>query len=471
MRRYAPWRQLANLSSLQGRMTLGIAGFFLVGLGSIALWTNWQMQQILIVTHKQQIEYLAGRFPRDVELYSEMLPLEVGLQRTIDSLSTPSLLIWVKQPNGKIVAESAAFKISSTLSMALMSLTEMPIRAELYPVRDRYLVLCGQPLTVRGVALGQVYIAQDVTPDQLRLMAGVRSLILISLLTIGGTTLAIALYIRQSLQPLRQISQLAGAISAKDLGQAKLQLSHAPDEVRELAQTFEHMLSRLSEAWEQQQQFVGNISHELRTPLTIVLGYLQSLLRRSSNFSPTQQEALETAVAETERTVRLLEDLLALARVDSGYMHYHLEPVALNSLIWEIAGMAERFSNRQIEVTASVEDIWITVDRDRLQQVFINLIDNAVKYSHPDQPIGVTLTHTEQQVEIAIGDRGCGIPLNQQSRIFERFYRADAARSRSTGGVGLGLSIVKTLVEGMGGQVRVRSQPDQGSTFTVIFPL
>jgi len=263
---------------------------------------------------------------------------------------------------------------------------------------------------------------------------------------------------------------MAGAISAEDLSQAKLQLSHAPSEVKALAQTFNHMLLRLSEAWEQQRQFVSNVSHELRTPLTVVLGYLHSVLRRSNQLNDYQKEALETAAAEAERTVHLLQDLLDLARADSGYMHYHVEPVMLNGLVAEVASMAEKFSNRFIQVEAS-KPVEALADRDRLKQVLINVVDNAVKYSELDQAIELRVERLEQQAMIQIRDRGVGIPLQDQSRIFERFYRVDEARARSTGGHGLGLAIVKTLVEGMGGSVTVRSKPGEGSVFTITLPL
>jgi signal transduction histidine kinase len=165
----------------------------------------------------------------------------------------------------------------------------------------------------------------------------------------------------------------------------------------------------------------------------------------------------------------LLQDLLDLARADSGYAHYYLEPVVLNDLASEVLGMAEKFSNRAIQVEATGK-VTAIVDRDRLKQVLINLIDNAVKYSEPDQTITLSLEQTDHHATIQVGDRGVGIPLQDQSRIFERFYRVDEARARATGGHGLGLAIVKTLVEGMNGSITVRSKPGEGSVFAIVLP-
>ena len=462
-------RRHLDPSSLQLRLTLEITALSVLGLGSVAVWTSWKMQQILIATHMQNVEYIAARFPRDVELYSEMLPIKTGLQKTVDNVSVPGLLIWVKGSDGQLLGQSVGLNASFVPKAQLMSLAEMPPKPQVHQVGERYLVLYQSPVIIKGTLLGKVYMAEDVTDDQRQLITATRSLAIVCILAIIVMMGAIALRIRRSLQPLQEMSQMAGAISAKDLSKRQLQLSHAPSEVRELAQTFNMMLSRLSDAWEQQRQFVSNVSHELRTPLTVVLGYLQSLLRRGTNFNDYQREALETAASEADRTVRLLEDLLDLARADSGYTHFHLESVRLNDLVVEVANMAQKFSNRLITVTTTA-DVEVIADRDRLKQVLINLIDNAVKYSAPEQPIVLKLERVDRQAIIQVCDYGIGIELQNQSRIFDRFYRVDEARSSSTGGQGLGLAIVKTLLEGMRGSITVRSKPGEGSTFTIILP-
>ena len=456
--------------SLQTRLTVGIAAFSTLGLGSVTIWTSWQMQKILIGSHKQSIEYIAERLPLDVE-YRQMWPIETGLVKAIDNLTTAQTLLWVKRPNGTIAAKSAALNIPANRTAAdLMSLTQMPLKAQIYVVNGRYFVVCSNLLQIEGKALGQLFVAQDVSHDQIMFLTMIRSLGIASLLSLLAMTVAIAFYIQRSLQPLRQISHLAGTISASDLSQARLHLNHAPTEVRELARMCNMMLDRLSEAWEQQRQFVGNVSHELRTPLTIVHGYLQSVLRRETNLTEAQREALETAAEEADRTIRLLQDLLELARADTGHLHLHMESLVLNELVVEVAGMAQQYSNRVIMIEAVTDSISVKADRNRLKQVLLNLIDNAVKYSEPTQPVTLKLDELGEQVIIQVCDQGFGIPLQHQSRIFERFYRVDEARARSTGGYGLGLSIVKTLVDGMGGNVTVRSKLGEGSTFTVTLP-
>ncbi|MGF1482250.1 MAG: sensor histidine kinase [Cyanophyceae cyanobacterium] len=460
------WRQIDS-SSLRVNLTVGIAAVSAIGLGSVAIWTSLRMQHILISTQKENVRYIADRFPHDVEIYIEMVSLRAAVQRAIDNLTSGNTVLWVKAPDGEIIARSAALAVDSNES-ALLSVSHVPPYLEVEVVNGRSWLLCVASLEVDGANLGRFYIARDVTNDQIMFSDLILNLSIASLIAIVCMTVAIALYIRKSLQPLHKISQLTQMISAERLGEAHIQLENAPSEVRELAQTVDSMLVRLSEAWEHQRQLVSNVSHELRTPLTIVSGYLQSTLRRGDNLTETQRESLEMSASEAQRTIQLLQDLLDLARAESGRMHLTLQPLEINQIVAEVAQAAKQYSDRPIKVEISPHPIWVKVDGNRLKQVLLNLVDNAVKYSDL-QPITVKLAEADKTAIVQVCDRGVGIALAQQARIFERFYRVDEARNRA-GGTGLGLSIVKVLVEGMGGTVAVRSQLGEGSTFTVTFP-
>jgi signal transduction histidine kinase len=450
--------------SLRVRLTLGVAIVSALGLGSVAIWMSWKMQQILVTTHKQTIQYIAARFPHDVEIYSEMVPLETGLQKAIDHLTENNTLLWVENPQNKIIAKSVNF------NPQLLSLKNVPPSPEVHQINQRYWLLCATELKVKNTDLGKFYIAQNITGEQVMFLSLFRSLGLATIVAIALMVVAIAFYIKQSLQPLQKISKLAQKISVDQLKEYPIDLGNAPSEVQELAQTLEQMLLRLSESWENQRQLLSNVSHELRTPLTIVSGYIQSTLRRGNNLTEIQKEALKIAASEAERTGQLLQDLLDLARADSGRIHLQMERIIVNDLVIEIVAMAKKYSNRIIELESMAKPLAIKVDPHRFKQILLNLIDNAVKYSPPEEPVTVKIKAAEGAI-IEVCDRGIGIPLAQQTRIFERFYRVDEARARSSGGTGLGLSIVKTLVEAMEGKIYVRSQPEKGSTFTITFPL
>jgi heavy metal sensor kinase len=462
--------QKIDLFSLRVRLTLGIAAFSALGLTSLAIWTSWKIQQILIDGNKHKIAQIANRLPHDVQIYSEMMSPEAGLQKAIGGFTNTDTFIWIKSPDHKILSKSTNWnQLSDATSNELMSLTEMSIKPKVEKVKQRYFVLCGGSLQLQGKAL-KLFVVQDVTREQTMFLAMVQSLAIGSILIVMVISVAIALYIKYALKPLLQLSQMAEVISAADLPEAKLYIDQAPTEVKELAQTFNMLLSRLSQSWEKERQFVSNVSHELRTPLTIVHGYLQSVLRRQTNLTATQQEALETAASEAERTIHLLEDLLDLARADSGYLHFSMKTCVLNELVVEVVGMSQKYSDRTIIIELITQPIEVKTDYNRLKQVLLNLIDNAVKYSDADTPITLNLSQQNEEAIIQVCDQGYGIPLQHQSRIFERFYRVDEARTRSTGGCGLGLSIVKTIVESMGGSVTVRSKLGEGSIFTITLP-
>jgi signal transduction histidine kinase len=167
----------------------------------------------------------------------------------------------------------------------------------------------------------------------------------------------------------------------------------------------------------------------------------------------------------------MLQDLLDLSRADSGHLHFRSHPIILNTLVTEVAAMSHQVSDRKITLLLTDENVVICGDQERLQQVLINLLDNAIKYSAPEQPVDLILEKQASSALIRVRDRGIGIPLSYQNRIFERFYRVDESMTRSRDGTGLGLAIAKSLIEGMDGRITLRSQPGQGSTFTITLPL
>ena len=458
-------RNKFDSSSLRVRLTVGMALFSAIGLGSLAIWTGMRMQHILVVTHKENIKYIAERFPQDVKIYTEMATLPAATQKAIDNLASKDKLLWVKTNSGKVTALAADLE-KDGIGETLLPLKDVPPIPQVRDLNGSYWLMCATPLKVNDQYLGDLFIAQDITKDQVMFLNLMRSLSIATFIMIGVMTLTIANYINYLIRPLKRISQLTENVSADKLSEAHIHLENAPSEVRELAETFDEMLVRLSEAWEHQRELLSNVSHELRTPLTIISGYLQSTLRRGDNLTEIQREALTTASSEADRTVQLLQDLLDLARADSGRMHFKLESVIVNDLIEEVVGMTKQYSNHHINIELPHQLVQVKADANRLKQVLLNLIDNAVKYSDREQAIQIKVEQQRQQTIIQVCDRGLGIPLQQQNRIFERFYRVDEARNRS-GGTGLGLSIVKTLVEGMGGSISVRSQIGEGSIFTV----
>ena len=457
---------------IQFRLTAGMVLASILGFGGMTAWSNFRMQQILIQGHKENAMEVAERFGQDVAWMDEDLPSKMALEKVINYRSTPDTAIWIRSPEGDLVAKSDTLTMGSWqkdgLAENVLELSAVPNLSSVN-IQGRQLIVCISPLEVNGNLLGDLFIIDDITQNQRSFATVTKDLTLASIFVIGLSTIVIAIYVRQSIKPVCKMNELAANVSPDNLANAHLEFDQAPTEVRDLAQAFNMMLGRLSAAWDQQRRFVSDVSHELRTPLTLVHGYLQSTLRRCNTLTEPQREGLEIAATEADRTIRLLQDLLDLARADGGHMRFHIERVPIKELIIETIEMC-RYSSDRVQADIQTAGIDARADRNRLKQVLINLVDNAVKYSDPSTTVTVRLTLEGEWAVIQICDRGRGIPMADLAQIFEPFYRVDEDRSRATGGTGLGLSIVKTLVEGMRGKIKVQSKPGEGSIFTVSLP-
>lgn len=234
-----------------------------------------------------------------------------------------------------------------------------------------------------------------------------------------------------------------------------------------------HDLTRIRQLESVRQEFVANVSHELRTPLSLIKSATETLLDGGKNDPAALSRFLEIIDKHANRLTLLIDDLLLLSTLDSGRMQLHLQPVSLRLAVQEaIDDLQQRAAARTATIKNEVPgSIIVQADADRLRQLVSNLLDNAIKYGRAGGAVTVSgRALSDSQVEFGIRDDGPGIPIEAQLRIFERFYRADKARSREQGGTGLGLAIVKHIVLAHGGEVRVESQPGAGAEFLVTLP-
>ncbi|MGD1855564.1 MAG: sensor histidine kinase [Leptolyngbyaceae cyanobacterium] len=458
--------------SIQFRLTAGMVLASILGFGGMTAWGNFRMQQILIQGHKESAIEVAERFGQDVAWMDETMPSTMALEKVINYRSTPDAAIWIRSPDGDVIAQSDTLDMGSWQKSGLaQEVLALPATPQLSSVsiQGRQLIVCISPLEVNGNLIGDLFIIDDITQNQRSFATVTQDLTLASIFVIGLSAIVIALYVRQSIRPIRKMNEVAANVSSDNLADAHLEFEKAPTEMQDLAQAFNMMLGRLSSSWEQQRRFVSDVSHELRTPLTLVHGYLQSTLRRGHSLTEPQREGLEIAASEADRTIRMLQDLLDLARADGGHIRFHIERVPLKDIILETIDMC-RYSSDRVKADIQTAGFNARADRNRLKQVLINLIDNAVKYSEDDTVVTVRLKQEGEWAIIQICDRGRGIPATDLTQIFEPFYRVDEDRCRATGGTGLGLSIVKTLVEGMRGKIKVQSKLGEGTIFTVSLP-
>jgi two-component system phosphate regulon sensor histidine kinase PhoR len=218
--------------------------------------------------------------------------------------------------------------------------------------------------------------------------------------------------------------------------------------------------------------FIANVSHELRTPLTSIQGYAETLLD-SAPPSDHVHEFLEIIRKNAARMSRLTEDLLTLARVESGEQRFDVQPSRPSDLLHEVVQSFSKIAQAQgieLVVENGVEG-QVSADREALHQVFSNLVDNALKYATSGRKIVVGARPKGQAVEFYVQDFGPGIPSEHLPRLFERFYRVDKARSRESGGTGLGLAIAKHIILAHGGTIRAESELNHGSTFLFTVPM
>ena len=476
--------------SLQTRLTAGVVLTSLVGIGTVTAWMSWRMQRIVLDSHRQRTALVADRLQEDVRYYSTMMPPQEALAKVIDHRATGDLAIWVDGAGGDRLAQSETLTMGSWqtagVSQALVN-TPIPMGVEIMPMASWRLVVCAEPLEVAGLPAATLYIANDITAEYQGLQRLMRMLLLTSLGLISLLAAAFALYIRRALSPMRQLNRLASQVTADTLDQP-LNLEAAPTELQELVRTYNLMLARLAKAWGQQKRLVNDVSHELRTPLSLVQGYLESTLRRGHNLTAAQREGLEIAAAEADRTARLLNEILALARLGNGPGAINLSPADLSEIIYEAVALATKGQPShppnqletptaatqlqpvtQIEVVAP--SMVASVDHQKLLTVLVELIDNALRHGTPQQPVQVSLTSQGSWATVRVQDHGPGIPAQCQGDIFDPFYRVDETRSRLSGGTGLGLTLVRSLVEAMGGSITVESQPHQGSVFILRIPI
>ena len=231
-------------------------------------------------------------------------------------------------------------------------------------------------------------------------------------------------------------------------------------------------ITRIKQLEEMRKEFVANVSHELKTPVTSIMGYVETLRGGALSYPEKAEEFLEVMYRQTRNLTALIDDLLTLSRVEDGRRRFHKERFPLVDLLSSAVSVCRqkaRKKNMEIEVDCTTE-AGLLAHPVLLEQAVTNLINNAVKYTPENTKITVKGYSRDNQIFIDVIDQGQGIPLADQERIFERFYRVDKARSRDMGGTGLGLAIVKHIAQVHGGSVSLKSREGEGCTFTITLP-
>ena len=338
----------------------------------------------------------------------------------------------------------------------------VPLRVFSRPIFD--------PLT--GQLLGTIQAVQPLSSTG-KTLRTVRLLFMTGL-GFGLLIAAVGAYILsgRSLRPLTGITNTARRIGrSRDLSE-RLELPSSNDEVQDLVETFNSMLDRLDDAFTAERRFVSDASHELRTPLTALRGNAEILLRQIEVGSVDMTDAAEILTDirdESERMGRLVQNLLTLARADVGWRP-DLEPVQLDQIALDSARLATRISSTH-ELNVEIEDeVDVIGNADQLKQLMIILLDNAFTYTPDGSAVSLVVTSHDDKAEILVHDSGPGIPPEQLERIFDRFFRGEAARDRRAAGAGLGLAIARWIVDCHNGSIDATSVVGIGTTVIVSLP-
>ncbi|CAG0932018.1 two-component system, OmpR family, sensor histidine kinase ResE [Thermoflexales bacterium] len=327
------------------------------------------------------------------------------------------------------------------------------------------------PVLSNGQTMGVVYLSQSIR-DVLTVLDDLRSRLLLSTLIALALSVFVGWWLSSRItHPVQQLNAAAEAVAEGRFDQA-VQI-RSRDELGRLGQTFNDMTTRLQAARQMQVDFVADVSHELRTPLTSIKGTIETLREGAVNDLEVRDRFLETVEAETDRLIRLVNDLLVLSRADSAALNLSRKPTDIGDLV---RALADRLTEHarvldltiQVEIDPDVPPAW--ADADRIEQVLRNLLDNALKYSRPQGTITLRVAITEDdEVLVEVQDEGIGIPASELPRLGQRFYRADKARAR--GGHGLGLAIAQSLIQAHGGELWLESEEGVGTTAGFTLPI
>lgn len=374
--------------------------------------------------------------------------------------------VWDKE--GRLISSSLdKDEFSDALDInGLMAPSSNYENVDYHAVNMRVLSL---PLAVGGRAAGTMQVATSLTLIDVLKQDLLYILVMTALFAIIVATLGSWLTIERSLAPLDSVVETAEQINRADDLSRRIPYNNLPnDEVGQLVLTFNKTLERLESIFTSQQRFLADVSHELRTPLTVIKGNL-GLMRR---MNTVDEETLLSIDEETNRLTRLVGDLLLLAQAETGKLPLQKDPLELDSLVFEVLQEMHVLAGDKVSLKLEeIDQIQVLGDRDKLKQVLLNLVSNAIQYTPEGGEITLGLSKVGKKARLTISDTGPGIPAEDLSHIFERFYRAEKSRTRSkSAGFGLGLSIAYWIVRNHEGEITVESEEGEGTFFEILLP-
>ena len=409
---------------------------------------------------------ILAQIDRDLAALATEVVQPGSLPEVLETFETASTLVIVADENGEIVARSR----NLTMFNDLLDPNADPFTESFGVVQhgNTQLRVYTVPLPDTEGQGTHFYLQVARLLDTYEHLNRVSLTALLMGFAAATTSLFVAVLLTPGLfKPLEDIATVARQITRADDLSRRVPYANRPDEIGDLARAFNQTLERLERLFRTQQRLLADVSHELRTPLTTMRGNLD-LIERMGEADP---ESISAIQLEIERMTRLVGDLLLLARADSGGLPLERKPVEVDNILFDVYRQVAML-NPPVDVKlVDVDQVTVLGDADRLKQLFLNLVENAIKYTPEGGSVELSLSKKGGWAQFEVCDTGIGIPPENLSHIFDRFYRVDKARARAHGGSGLGLSIAKWIAQAHGGAIRVKSQLGEGTTFTVTLPI
>ena len=421
----------------------------------------------------------------DDELRDRIRGVKSFMDRQISSLSIPEIrdefrehsilgpggdLLQVCDEQGQwlyrsVALESNNIPIELPTALGATRIENRQVERRSLRFASRRVVVNGKPYTIQVAAgLNEAFEALE----RFRWTLLFTTPLLLIAASAGGFWLS-----NRALAPFDQISRAAQRISIENLAD-RLKVTESGDQLQRLSETLNAMFSRLEASVRRIKEFTADASHELRAPVALIRTIAEVAVQRRNRPAEEYLDALEEILEESERTSQVVDSLMLLARADSGKENLECAPVDACAVVREAAEQGEKLArSHSLEFHANVPNgpVPIQADADALRRALLILLDNAVKYTPHGGSVKIALETNDGFAVVSVADSGIGIARQDLAHIFDRFWRADKARSREQGGAGLGLSIAKWIVDIHGGSIEVESEPGKGSTFQLRVPL
>lgn len=448
--------------SLRLRLTLLYSTF----MGGILLVFGAAVYILVNVILLNQVDNLLANVAREIVRATSVDSrgaLNVISLPTLDMTSNAYVQVW--GPDGKLITTSPSI---GSLTKAL---DPVGLEANMTMYEDSYLDsahlrVLTVPLKLRNRIIGTLQVAASLTVVDATRNSLLSIMAVIALVAVGLVMWGSWVALGRALSPLQDIADTVDQINrADDLSRRIPTESAMRDDVGDLVISINQTLERLESLFTSQQRFLADVSHELRTPLTVIKGNVD-LIRK---FKEADEDLLNSIDQEAGRLNRLVSGLLMLAQAESGKLPLNFTQVELDLLLTEVFTETRVLAGSKVRVHLNqIDEAIVKGDRDRLKQVILNLVANAIQYTPQGGEVFLSLKRIGEQARLIVRDTGPGIPADDLPYIFERFYRAEKSRTRSkTSGFGLGLSITKWIVEQHGGQIKVESKEGEGTSFVI----